>query len=131
MQSSSSTTILNRVLKSADSPASASICATCGTLGIKAGSREHRDVADIFAISEDDFLDIAYHDANAGKRDYKTMPDADLKVVARNRELDRFLGKPVGQTLRTAMEGTVDSWFPSITSEGIPVYATIRRSPMK
>src|SRR5207302_44237 len=55
-------------------------------VGIKAGSREHRDVADIFAISEDDFLDIAYHDANAGKRDYKTMPDADLKVVARNRE---------------------------------------------
>jgi pimeloyl-ACP methyl ester carboxylesterase len=52
-------------------------------VGIKVGSREHRD---IFAVSEDDFLNITYHDPNAGKRDYKTMPDADVKVVARNRE---------------------------------------------
>jgi len=50
-------------------------------------------------------------------------------VVARNRELDRFLGKPVSPTLLQAMRGTVESWFPSVTSEGIPVYATIRRSP--
>jgi len=51
-------------------------------------------------------------------------------IVARNRELDRFLGKPVSPTLLEAMRGTVESWFPSVTSEGIPVYATFRRSPM-
>jgi signal transduction histidine kinase/CheY-like chemotaxis protein len=51
-------------------------------------------------------------------------------IVARNRELNRFLGKPVGPTLRKAMDSTVDSWFPSITSEGISVYATFRRSPI-
>jgi signal transduction histidine kinase/ActR/RegA family two-component response regulator len=51
-------------------------------------------------------------------------------IVARNRELDRFLGKPVSPTLLEAMRGTVESWFPSVTSEGIPVYAVFRRSPM-
>jgi signal transduction histidine kinase/ActR/RegA family two-component response regulator len=51
-------------------------------------------------------------------------------IVARNRELDRFLGKPVSPTLLEAMRGTVESWFPSVTSEGIPVYSTFRRSPI-
>ncbi len=50
-------------------------------------------------------------------------------IVARNHELNRFLGKPVSPTLLEAMRGTVDNWFPSVTSEGIPVYATFRRSP--
>ena len=27
-----------------------------------------------------------------------------------------------------AMRGSVDSWFPSVTSEGIPVYSIFRRS---
>jgi hypothetical protein len=49
-------------------------------------------------------------------------------IVVRNRELDRFLGKPVSPTLLEAMRGTVESWFPSVTSEGIRVYATFRRS---
>src|SRR5207302_1673400 len=31
-------------------------------------------------------------------------------VVARNRELDRFLGKPASPTLLKAMRGTVESW---------------------
>ena len=51
-------------------------------------------------------------------------------IVARNRELDRFLGKPVSPTLLLAMRGPADSWFPSVTSEGVPVYATFRRSSM-
>ena len=38
-------------------------------------------------------------------------------IAARNRELDRFLGKPASPTLLKAMHGTVDSWFPSVTSE--------------
>src|SRR6266478_7711200 len=51
-------------------------------------------------------------------------------IVARNCDLDRFLGKPIGRTLREAMRGSVESWFPSVTSEGIPVYSTFRRSPI-
>lgn len=51
-------------------------------------------------------------------------------IAARNRELDKFLGKSVGPTLRQAMGSTVDSWFPSVTSERIPVYSTYRRSRM-
>jgi pimeloyl-ACP methyl ester carboxylesterase len=56
------------------------------SIGIKVGGREQRDIADIFAISEDDFLKIAYCDPAAGKRDYKTMPDAEVRSAARNRE---------------------------------------------
>ena len=51
-------------------------------------------------------------------------------IVARNRELDRFLGKPASLTLARAMAGVVEGWFPSLTSEGIPVYSTFRRSPI-
>jgi pimeloyl-ACP methyl ester carboxylesterase len=55
-------------------------------VGIKVGGREHRDIADIFAMNEADFLNIAYHDPNAGKRDYKAMPEAQVRNAARNRE---------------------------------------------
>ncbi len=51
-------------------------------------------------------------------------------IVARNRELDRFLGKPVSSTLLEAMRGPAEHWFPSVTSEGISVYSTFRRSPI-
>src|SRR5690242_7747986 len=51
-------------------------------------------------------------------------------IAARNRELDRFLGKPVSPTLLAAMREPVESWFPNVTSEGIPVYSTLRRSPI-
>src|SRR5690348_1514194 len=51
-------------------------------------------------------------------------------IAARNRELDRFLGKPVSPTLLAAMREPVEGWFPSVTSEGIPVYSTLRRSPI-
>ncbi len=51
-------------------------------------------------------------------------------IVARNRELDRFLGRSVSPTLLEAMREPAESWFPSVTSEGIPVYAAFRRSPI-
>ena len=51
-------------------------------------------------------------------------------IVARNRELDRFLGKQVSPTLLEAMREPAENWFPSVTSEGIPVYSTFRRSPI-
>jgi pimeloyl-ACP methyl ester carboxylesterase len=55
-------------------------------VGIKVGGREQRDIADIFAMTEADFLEIAYHDPNVGRRDYKSMPEAQVRNAARNRE---------------------------------------------
>jgi pimeloyl-ACP methyl ester carboxylesterase len=55
-------------------------------VGIKIGDRETRDIVDIFAISDSEFAQLAYFDPNAGKRDYKSMPDADVLAAARNRE---------------------------------------------
>lgn len=55
-------------------------------VGIKVGDREQRDIVDIFAITEDEFRTLAYRDAAVGKRDYKSMPEAAVKAVARNRE---------------------------------------------
>src|SRR6516164_4881177 len=50
-------------------------------------------------------------------------------ILARNRELDQFLGKPVAPLLRRAMmSATENTWIPNITSDGIPVYSTFRRS---
>src|SRR6516165_3556079 len=49
-------------------------------------------------------------------------------IVARNRELDRFLGKPAAPIIRQAIPAPAESWIPNVTSEGIPVYSTLRRS---
>jgi signal transduction histidine kinase len=49
-------------------------------------------------------------------------------IVARNRELDRFLGKLAAPIIREAIAGPVDNWIPNVTSEGIRVYSTFRRS---
>ena len=64
-------------------------------VGIKPSGREHRDIADIFAVTEPDFLKIAYCDPNIGKRDYKAMPEDEVRRAARNREaLARYAWSP-------------------------------------
>jgi pimeloyl-ACP methyl ester carboxylesterase len=55
-------------------------------VGIKAADRETREIADIFAMTEDEFNGRAYFDPAAGKRDYAAMPEAQVRIVARNRE---------------------------------------------
>ena len=55
-------------------------------VGIKVGGREQRDIADIFALTESEYLELAYCDPAAGRRDYKAMPDADVLAASRNRE---------------------------------------------
>ena len=55
-------------------------------VGIKVGSRETRDIADIFAIPEKEFNERAYTNPALGVRDYKAMADADVRAAARNRE---------------------------------------------
>jgi pimeloyl-ACP methyl ester carboxylesterase len=55
-------------------------------VGIKLGGREQRDIADIFAVTEEEFLALAYCDPAVGKHDYKAMPEADVLAASRNRE---------------------------------------------
>ena len=64
-------------------------------VGIKVGNRETRDIADIFAMLEPQLNKLAFSDPKAGERDYKSMPEAELVAVARNREsLARFAWQP-------------------------------------
>ena len=55
-------------------------------VGIKVSGRETRDIADIFAITEQEFNELAYSDPSIAARDYKAMPDDAVRAVARNRE---------------------------------------------
>jgi pimeloyl-ACP methyl ester carboxylesterase len=65
------------------------------TVGIKVGSRETRDIADIFAMTENEFNERAYADPALGTRDYKSMNETDLRIVARNREAaTRYVWSP-------------------------------------
>ncbi len=64
-------------------------------LGIKVGARDQRDIADMFAMTEADFLALAYANPEVGKRDYKAMSEADLLPIARSREaLARYGWQP-------------------------------------
>ena len=49
-------------------------------------------------------------------------------IVARNRDIDRFLGHPATAALREKMAGAAEGWFSNVTSEGLGVYAAFRRS---
>jgi pimeloyl-ACP methyl ester carboxylesterase len=55
-------------------------------VGIKVSGRETRDIADIFAMPETEFNERAYADPSIAVRDFKAMPDAEVRAVARNRE---------------------------------------------
>ena len=55
-------------------------------VGIKVGDRETRDIVDIYAIAESEYIQLAYFNPDVGTHDYKTMPDAQVLAAARNRE---------------------------------------------
>jgi pimeloyl-ACP methyl ester carboxylesterase len=55
-------------------------------IGIKVSGRETRDIVDIFAIAESEFLELAYCDPKAGALDYKTLPLEQVLPASRNRE---------------------------------------------
>jgi len=64
-------------------------------VGVKVADRETRDIVDIFALTEKEYLDIVYADPNVGKRDYKGLPDAEVLAAARAREATaRFAWNP-------------------------------------
>ena len=55
-------------------------------VGIKVSDRETRDIVDIFALTEPEYLQTVYANPEAGKRDYKALPDAQVLAAARSRE---------------------------------------------
>jgi pimeloyl-ACP methyl ester carboxylesterase len=64
-------------------------------VGIKVSDRETRDIADIFALTEPEYLEMTYCDPNAGRRDYKSLPPAEAVAAARAREATaRFAWSP-------------------------------------
>ena len=64
-------------------------------VGIKVGDRETRDIADVFALTEAEYLEIAYCDPNAGRCDYKSLTPAEVLAAARAREATaRFAWNP-------------------------------------
>jgi pimeloyl-ACP methyl ester carboxylesterase len=64
-------------------------------VGVKVGDRETRDIVDIFALTDKEYLDLVYCDPSVGQRDYKALPDAEVLAVARAREATaRFAWNP-------------------------------------
>jgi pimeloyl-ACP methyl ester carboxylesterase len=64
-------------------------------VGIKVSDRQTRDIADIFALTEPEYLQIVYANPEAGKRDYKALPDAQVLAAARAKEATaRFAWNP-------------------------------------
>ena len=55
-------------------------------VGIKVGGRESRDVADVFAMSQDELISASFHDTASRLADYSEMSDTELVGVARSRE---------------------------------------------
>jgi len=61
-------------------------------VGIKVSDRETRDIVDIWALTDQEFAELAYFDPKIGSPDYKTMSDADTQIAARNREATARFG---------------------------------------
>lgn len=60
--------------------------------GIKVGDRDTRDIADLYAVSQEEMNRLAFHDPAKRKRDYSTMPEEDLIAIARSREAFAYFG---------------------------------------
>ncbi len=55
-------------------------------VGIKPGDRESRDIADIYAITDQQLAAIAYADPQKFARDTRKLPEEELILMARSRE---------------------------------------------
>ena len=55
-------------------------------VGIKAGNRETRDIADIYAITDKELAELVYADPRSMARNVKALPEGELTLMARARE---------------------------------------------
>jgi pimeloyl-ACP methyl ester carboxylesterase len=56
------------------------------SVGIKAGGREARDIADIYAITDKQLAELVYADPGKMARNPKSLPESELVLMARSRE---------------------------------------------
>jgi pimeloyl-ACP methyl ester carboxylesterase len=91
-------------------------------VGIKPSGREVRDIPDIWALDDAELAKLTQHDP-ANAPNYATMSDADLAVVARNREAAAlYLWEPYmhnPQLLRRLHRVTIPTLFVRGASDGL------------
>ncbi len=64
-------------------------------VGVKLGGPTDRDILDIWLLHPDKVTKSKWHDPAKGKRDYASMPDEKLAIIARNTETTaRFCWEP-------------------------------------
>jgi len=61
-------------------------------VGIKTGGREDRDIADVFAVTQDELARMTYRDPAPFARDYSALSDEQLLGIARSREAHAYFG---------------------------------------
>jgi pimeloyl-ACP methyl ester carboxylesterase len=61
-------------------------------IGIKLGGREARDIADMHAVTRDDFLRLAWADPKQGETDYTQLPESELAAIVRGRDAFALYG---------------------------------------
>jgi pimeloyl-ACP methyl ester carboxylesterase len=57
-----------------------------GAVGAKFGGRDRSDILDIFATPRSRWEELSFHDPQYAQRDYESLSDDELAVMARNRE---------------------------------------------
>jgi pimeloyl-ACP methyl ester carboxylesterase len=62
------------------------------SLGIKVGGVTDRDIADMHAITRDEYMRLAWADPGKGERDLMQLPEAELAAIARGREAFALFG---------------------------------------
>ena len=66
-----------------------------GAYGVKPGGPFDRDIADFWCLHPSEVLKLKWHDPEKGKRDFPSMPEEKLTIVARNvGSLARFCWEP-------------------------------------
>jgi pimeloyl-ACP methyl ester carboxylesterase len=57
-----------------------------GPVGVKTGTADKLDIPDVFAMPQDKFAKLIFHDPEKFRPDLKTMPEEAIGIMVRNRE---------------------------------------------
>jgi len=57
-----------------------------GPVGVKVGTPDKLDIPDVFAMPQEKFAQLIFHDPDKFRPDLKSLPDEAIAVMARNRE---------------------------------------------